>query len=180
MKYGNDKSHDLQYIFDKNIEKVEMKFSRNCLRNNEFPGADKDKNAFLKYSGHKLIRVIKKLFKIIWDSEKIPSQWSILILIDVGKGNKDKKLLVNKRGITLSNTLCKAFEKIMVARLDKSLTSTESQAGARRSRSTVEHLFIFKFLIQHRTYFEKTETYVALREVIQSNMEKHNFLHNLE
>ena len=48
------------------------------------------------------------------------------------------------------------------------------------SRSTVEHLFIFKFLIQHRTYFEKTETYVALREVMQSNMEKHNCLHNLE
>ena len=74
MKYGNDKSHDLQYIFDKNIEKVEMKFSRNRLRNNEFPGQDKDKNEFLIYSEHKLIRVIKKLFKIIWDSEKIPSQ----------------------------------------------------------------------------------------------------------
>ena len=61
-----------------------------------------------------------------------------------------------------SCSLCKVFEKIIVIRLDKSFTFTEAQAGARGKRSTFEHWFNFESIIQHRLYFEKTDTVAFL------------------
>lgn len=66
----------------------------------------------------------------------------------------------------------------MVARIDISLEFAKARAGARRNRSTIEHLFTFKSLMQH---YEKTENYVEfLLDVEKAYDQAWNFLHDLK
>ena len=70
----------------------------------------------------------------------------------------------NKRGISLCNNISKLFEKIIVNRLTKHLNFTETQAGARPQKSTLNNLFTLKSIIQQRNH-ERKETYVAFIDV---------------
>ena len=48
-----------------------------------------------------LVDVIEKLFKIIWDTEKIPPLWNgSLLTVNIDKAKADKELLVNERVVT--------------------------------------------------------------------------------
>ena len=58
---------------------------------------------------------------MIFDSEDIPHQWKISMLINIEKGKKGDGKLENKRGISLCNNISKLFEKIIINRLTKHL-----------------------------------------------------------
>ena len=62
-------------------------------------------------------------------------------------------MLANERVITLNNSLCKAFEKIIMVRLGKSFTFTEAQAGADTKRCKTQNMW-FKNLkaVCHSAY----------------------------
>ena len=81
---------------------------------------------------------------MIFDSEDIPHQWKISMLINIEKGKKDNGKLENKRGISLCNIISKIFEKIIINRLTKHLNFTEAQAGVRPQKSTLNDLFTIK------------------------------------
>ena len=89
------------------------------LHNHKSPGPDKIVNEFLKYGGPVLIGKIEELFNKIFKSETIPNQCRETILVNIDKGKKDKEKLENKRGISLSNSISKVFEKIIVRRVHK-------------------------------------------------------------
>ena len=76
----------------------------------------------------------------------------MLVNIDKEKKMKDKKKLENKRGISLSNSISKVFEKIIVRRDHNEICLTEAQAGRRPNRSTSDHIFTLKSVIQQRFY----------------------------
>ena len=97
---------------------------------------------------------------MIFDSEGIPHQWKISMLINIDKRKKDNEKLENKRGISLCNNISKLFEKIIVNRLN----FTEAQAGARPQKITVNNLFTLKSIIQQRKH-EGKETYVAFIDI---------------
>ena len=48
---------------------------------------------------------------MIFDSEDIPHQWKISMLINIEKRKKDNEKLENKREISLCNNISKLFEK---------------------------------------------------------------------
>ena len=87
------------------------------LYNHKSPGPDKIVNEFLKYSGPVLTGKIEELFNKIFKSETIPNQWRKPILVNINKGKKDKEKLENKRGVSLSNSISKVLEKIIVRRV---------------------------------------------------------------
>ena len=76
---------------------------------------------------------------MIFDSEDIPHQWKISMLINIDKGKKDKEKFENKSGISLCNKISKLSEKIIVSRLNKHFNFTEAQAGARSQKSTLNN-----------------------------------------
>ena len=118
------------------------------------------RNEFLKYGGEVLKQTSQNFFKMIFDSEGIPHQWKISMLINIDKRKKDNEKLENKRGISLCNNISKLFEKIIVNRLN----FTEAQAGARPQKITVSNLFTLKSIIQQRKH-EGKETYVAFIDI---------------
>ena len=84
---------------------------------------------------------------MIFDSEDIPDEWKISMLINIDKGRKCNETLENKRGISLSNNISKLFEKINVNRPHKHLNFTEAQAGARPQKNTLNNFFTIKPII---------------------------------
>ena len=71
------------------------------------------RSEFLKYGREVLTQTLQTSFKVIFDSEDIPHQWKISMLINIGKGKKDSEKLENKRGISLCNNINKLFGKII-------------------------------------------------------------------
>ena len=66
----------------------------------------------------------------------------------------------NKRGISLSNNICKLFERVVNNTIKGTLQFTEAQAGARENRAAVDQIFTLKAIIQKRTS-EGLPTYIA-------------------
>ena len=114
------------------------------------------RSEFLKYGREVLTQTLQTSFKVIFDSEDIPHQWKISMLINIGKGKKDSEKLENKRGISLCNNINKLFGKIIVNRMNKHLNFTEAQAVARPQKSTLNNLFTIKSIIQQRKHEGKT------------------------
>ena len=73
------------------------------------------------------------------------------MIINIDKGKKNKELLSNKRGTSLSNNICKLFERVINNRIKGTLQFTEAQAGAKENRAAVDQLFTLKAKIQNRT-----------------------------
>ena len=75
------------------------------LKIHKHEGPDEVWNEFLKYGGEVLIQTLQAFSKFIFDSEDIPYQWKISMLINIDKGKKDNEKLKNKRGISLCNNI---------------------------------------------------------------------------
>ena len=57
---------------------------------------------------------MKELFNKTFKSETIPNQSREDIMVNIHKRKKDKEKLENKRGISLSNSISKVFEKLLL------------------------------------------------------------------
>ena len=146
-----------QLSINQPIKMQEIKQEIAKLHNHESPGPDKIVNEFLKYGGPVLTGKIEELFNKIFKSETIPNQWREAILLNIDKGKKDKEKLENKRGMFLSNSIRKVFEKIILRRVHNEICFIEARAGERPNRSTIDHIFTPKSVIQQRLY-EKKQT----------------------
>ena len=71
---------------------------------------------------------------------------------------------IREAAISLTNNICKIFEKVINNRIKSALSFTEAQAGAREGRSSVDQLFILKSVIQQRK-FQRKQTYIALIDI---------------
>ena len=119
-------------------------------KNGKSPGCDNIVNEFLKHSPPMLIEVITALFNVILLSGKVPSSWSIGIIIPIYKKKGSPNDPVNYRGITLLSCIGKLFTACINARLCRFLESSgvlgEEQAGFRSGYSTTDHIFVLHSL----------------------------------
>ena len=97
-------THDTsnQEEYNKDITLYELKRATKALKNHKHEGPDKVRNEFLKYGREVQTQTLQTFFKI-FDSEDIPHQWKISMLINIDKGKKDNEKLENKTGISLCN-----------------------------------------------------------------------------
>ena len=162
-KLHENRKHEKDKMNDP-INEKEVQQAIKSLKNNKSTGPDKVKNEFIKYGGRELTKALSQTFNKIFENETIPISWSKSNTINIDKGKPDKELLENKRGISLTNNICKIFEKVINNRIKSALSFTEAQAGAREGRSSVDQLFILKSVIQQRK-FQRKQTYIALIDI---------------
>ncbi len=84
------------------------------LASKKSPGEDKITTDLLKAAGKGLLQAILDLFNNMKNKFVIPVQWELVIIKTLYKGKGKKKELVNYRGIFLTSTLCKVFEKQII------------------------------------------------------------------
>ena len=113
------------------------------LKTGKAPDANNICAEMLKSGGSKLREVVLKCFNgIIKPSGETPQEWH-KTLIKVLHKNGDTRLPQNYRPIATIPLLYKLFSRILYNRLEPILDAEQSsdQAGFRKHRSTVDHLF---------------------------------------
>ena len=158
-KFSENKQYEKEYK-NREITIQEVKKATKTLKNNKSTGPELRKNEFIKYGGNKLLDKLTYFFNEIFSHEQIPQSWLRSMIINIDKGKKNKELLSNKRGISLSNNICKLFERVVNNTIKGTLQFTEAQAGARENRAAVDQIFTLKAIIQKRTS-EGLPTYIA-------------------
>ena len=94
------------------------------------------------------------MFNKILRKNKCPGEWQKVKIKSIYKNKGSKKDLNNQRGIFLTSNVQKAFERVILNRqypnIDQSMS--EFQNGGRKKRSSSEHLYITRAIIDYYGY----------------------------
>ena len=123
------------------ILKSEVIDAISTLKTEKTPGGDNVTSEMIKEGGPAMVDILHHLCNSILKSGRWPTQWTESILIPIPKKSSSKKCS-DYRTISLishaSKVLLKVIQKRIVPRIEEILS--ESQAGFRKDRSTVEQV----------------------------------------
>ena len=136
-KLHENKKHKKDKMNDP-INEKEVQQAIKSLKNNKSTKPDKIKNKFIKNGGRELTKALSQTFNKMFQNETITISTNKSNTINIDKGKPNKELLENKRGISLTNNICRIFEKVINNRIKSALSFTEAQAGAGEGRSSVD------------------------------------------
>ena len=121
------------------------------MKNNKSSGSDLVLNEMIKYSSKPMIELLTKLFNLILDCGKVPTDWSVGIICPIYKKKGSVKEPDNYRPITLLSCLGKLFTSIINNRIayyfDVCNLMGEEQAGFREDYCTLDHTFVLYCLV---------------------------------
>ena len=111
------------------------------------PGPDEIHNEMLKNLPNSMLLLLLSTFNWFWRSGSIPDQWKSANVIPILKAGKDPFSPASYRPISLTNTLCKIYEKIVNDKLlwyleDNKLLNPK-QFAFRKNKNTVDPITIF-------------------------------------
>ena len=157
----NDSEKSDHPDFENEITEAEIRLAIQALKNNKAAGPDGFINEFYKASSNIILPFLLKYFNYIFDNGLFPTEWSCSILQPIHKkgdiNNPD-----NYRGISLLNVCSKLYSFILNQRISDWIETNnilgEEQAGFRRNRSTLEHVFTLyamaqKQLVRHKKLY---------------------------
>ena len=124
------------------ILKDEVAAALKHLKEGKVAGFDGISAEEMKATGETGIDVVHKLCRKVWETEKIPDDWGKPIIAPIFE-KKDKLDCTNYSGISLMSLVGKVFCSIIHSCMKKKTEEilSESQAGFRPNRSTVDQLF---------------------------------------
>ncbi|CAH1233043.1 Hypp565 [Branchiostoma lanceolatum] len=134
-------------------------------------GADGIAPELLLQGGPAVAHQLQHLFTAIWNSEAIPADWLLGVILPFWKkGPKD--LCSNYRGITLLSVPGKVFANVLLARLRPLLLRKQrrEQSGFTPGRSTVDRILALRLLAERRREYRKPlyAAYVDLKQAFDS------------
>lgn len=135
---------------------VEINNAIKNLKNNTSPGHDHLPPELYKVSSQSFISSFHNLLLEIWRSETIPTDWETATLIPLLKKGSSLECS-NYRGISLLPIAYKILEAIILNRIQGHLddNTRESQAGFRKSRGCIDHIFTINQILQTRYEYRK-------------------------
>ena len=111
-------------------------------------------NAMVKIMGKDFIDSLLTLINKIEESPVIPDEWDEMEILSFHKNKGSKLELENRRGIFITNTISKLFEKIRSGKTREKLRDkiSEFQCGGIEDRSTADHLITLNSVIAYNKY----------------------------
>ena len=139
MDFRSDNSE----TYNDPITMRELKDAINSGKNSS-PGPDNIHYTVIKHFPTATLVLLLGLFNAMFSSGTFPKRWREAYIVPIPKPNKDLSDPQSYRPISLTNCLCKTFERIITARLmwylEKNKLLDDVQSGFRRQRSTIDHL----------------------------------------
>jgi ribonuclease HI len=127
------------------MEEMERSLAE-CRRSS--PGCDRIHYDMIKNLDQEGRKSLLSLYNKIWIEKTFPDNWRTSLLIPILKKGKDPKKAENYRPISLTNCVCKLFERMINKRLVWHLESkgviNKNQSAFRRKRSTMDNLSFFE------------------------------------
>ena len=128
------------------------------LKSNKSCGIDDILNEYFLKAADILIEPLHILFNKVLDSKSFPAEWATGLIVPLHKkGNYDDTN--NYRGITLISCFAKLFTSILSNRLKQWAKSTDTcsdaQFGFKSDHSTIDAIFILKYLIDKQMQAKK-------------------------
>ena len=161
----DDESVDESYddILDADISEMEVKKAIQHLKCGKAAGPDDILAEMIKTAEHEITPYLTKYFNVLFARAKFPLEWSKAIIIPLHKKG-DVNDPGNYRGISLLSILSKVYTHIINSRLtlwvESNFVLTDAQAGFRKGRSTVDHIFTLHAAIE-RQFANNSKLYVA-------------------
>ena len=136
---------------------AEVQLAMKQMKSGKAPGTDDITADLLKAGDATVVKWLHQLFVDIWVTEGIVEDWGLAILIRLFKNKGDKKLCDNYRGISLLPVTSKLFSRVILNRIQYVVDSQllKEQADFRANRSTVDHVFTLKTVIEKCREFNK-------------------------
>lgn len=136
--------------FDDPFSLNEIRAAISNLSSNKTCGSDNIINEYFKNAADILVEPLQILFNKILHTGIFPSQWATGLVVPIyKKGDADD--MNNYRGITLISCFAKLFTSILNNRLKawqkENDVSTDAQFGFKPNHSTIDAIFILKYLI---------------------------------
>lgn len=112
------------------------------MRNSSSSGPDNIPIIFWKFLSHRISRDLAFIFSKLINSNYIPTSWKMGIVTPLYKGSGEKSAVRNYRPLTITDSLSKIFEKVLVNYMTGQINSFISphQHGFTQGRSTVSNL----------------------------------------
>ena len=139
--------------FDDPFSQIEIRKAIKNLSSNKACGADNIINEYFIHAAELLVEPIKLLFNKILQTGVFPSQWATGLIVPIyKKGDADDTN--NYPGITLISCFAKLFTSVINNRLktweQENEISTDAQFGFKTNHSTIDAIFILKYLIDKK------------------------------
>lgn len=140
-----------------NLMREEIEAAINRIKSGKAPGVNNIKADEMRAAGTMGLEMLYELFDKVWEKEEMPKDWSRAVIVPIFK-KKDKTVCDNYRGISLLCHAEKVFASVILQRIRKKTEEilTESQAGFRRGRSTIDQLFSLRQMAEKYTEFSKS------------------------
>ncbi|CAG2219895.1 unnamed protein product [Mytilus edulis] len=152
---------------DKPITVDEIKDQVRTLKAGKSPGQDYISNEHILYGGENLLKHLSVLYNLILEQEYLPLSFRHGIIIPLYKGNnKDKTNPNSYRAVTLTSSLGKLFDKIILNRIHKLLVDINSvmphplQFGFVKEHGAIPAIYTLKEAIHY--YLERNSIVYAI------------------
>ncbi|UYV76332.1 hypothetical protein LAZ67_14000035 [Cordylochernes scorpioides] len=150
-------------ILDSEITNADIYKEIAGLRSNKACGPDGIPNEVLKTLPDSYILLLKQLYNSVMTTGKYPAIWTNSTIHPIFK-NGYKNSPSNYRGIALISNVSKLFTSILRSRLEEWVEGRrvipENQAGFRKGRSCIDHIFTLTTLIQLSLRKKRGKLYV--------------------
>ena len=144
-------------ILDAEISELEIIKAIKHLKVGKAAEPDDILAEMVKAAETKIIPYLKKLFNTMFSSGQFPLEWSKAIIIPLHKKG-DTNSPDNYRGISLLSIVSKVFTHIINSTLtlwaESNFVLSDAQAGFRKGRSTIDHIFTLNAAIE-KTFVEE-------------------------
>ena len=99
----------------------------------------KYRNEMLKFERDEMVESLIKICNKVMEVMKVPVEWEDMKVKSISKNKGSKTEMGNRRGIFLTSIISKIFEKVLMEKTNKQITTSEYENGGKRGRSTKDN-----------------------------------------
>ena len=130
------------------ISKDEVRTAMKKMKSGKAVGPDGIPVEAWKCLGEMAVGLLTRLFNKILESERMPDEWRLSVLVPIFKNKGDVQSCGNYRGIKLLSHTMKLWERVVEARLRGEVTICEQQYGFMPGKSTTDAMFALRMLME--------------------------------
>ncbi len=137
---------------DGKVSTEEILYALRNLERGKAAGPDGLLNEMMMFGGCDMVRSLEILFNALTELEEYPQEWRRSLIVPVFKEG-DKEELDNYRGIALSCTVGKVFERVLdnrIRAISEEKVMKEAQGGFRKDRGCADQIFVLRTVVELR------------------------------